>query len=157
MSVYLSKGDMCNWRRLTRKSLADSLEQSKTLDNIPASCLEINNPDPGGERTQDRPHTAVSSSTRPLPLSHNPRSSFPPLNARKSASCVSLHSRLCLSHLVLSSASWLAEHQWRILGNSSKMIHHLADLFHTHAFLCLWVYVWEKERSEKVGRWGGGV
>ncbi len=76
----------CNWRRLTRKSLAGCAEQSKTLDNIPASCLKINNPDPGGERTRDRPHTAVSffPSTPP----QIPRSSLPPHYARNSALCV---------------------------------------------------------------------
>lgn len=71
---------MCNWRRLTRKSLAGSAEQSKTLDNIPASCLKINNPDPGGERTRDRPHTAVSFSPSTPP--YTPRSSLPPHYAR---------------------------------------------------------------------------
>lgn len=60
VSLSVRERHVCNWRRLTRKSLAGSAEQSKTLDNIPASCLKINNPDPGGERTRDRPHTAVS-------------------------------------------------------------------------------------------------
>lgn len=62
--------ELCNWRRLTRKSLADSAEQSKTLDNIPASCLKINNPDPVSECTQDRPHTAVTVSPSTPP--HTP-------------------------------------------------------------------------------------
>lgn len=40
-----------------------------------------------------------------------------------------------LSLLIYRSLQKAAEHQWRILGNSCKMIHHLADLYHMHAFL----------------------
>lgn len=79
--------DKCNWRRLTRKSLAGTTEQSKTLDNIPVSCLKINNPDPSGECTQDRPHTAVSFSPSTPPYA--PQSSFSPHYARNpKLSCV---------------------------------------------------------------------
>lgn len=157
--------ETCNWKRLTRKSLAGSAEQSKTLDNIPASCLKINNPGLDGECTWDRPHTVVifSPSTPP----HTPRSSLPPHYARNpklnsvssdktpSMSLCSFQffvSQSFPSHLLLSSASWVAEHQWRILGNSCKMIHHLA--FTTCMHFCACKYV--RERSKERGG-GEGV
>lgn len=60
---------MWKWRSVTRKSLADTAEQSKTLDNIPASCLKINNPDSVGECTRERPHTAANFSLSAPPPS----------------------------------------------------------------------------------------
>lgn len=137
---------MCNWRRLTRKSLAGSAEQSKTLDNIPASCLKINNPDPGGERTRDGPHTAVSFS--PVHSPTHP-SIFPSSTLRQkpqtqpSVSLSPFQFFFCLFLLIYCSLqqAGLQKHQRRILGNSCKMIHHLADLYHMHAFLCLRVHV----------------
>lgn len=59
---------MWKWRSVTRKSLADTAEQSKTLDKIPASCLKINNPDSVGECTRERPHTAANFSLSAPPL-----------------------------------------------------------------------------------------
>ena len=84
----------------------------KTLDNIPASCLKINNPDRGGERTRERPHTALSFSTSAAP--HTPPSSLPPHYARNpklSCVCPALGKTTAIypsssfsSHLPLSSA-----------------------------------------------------
>ena len=144
VSVYLSDTETCNWRRLARKCLAGAVQQSKTLDNIPASCLKINNPDPGIERTQDRPHTAVISppplTPLDLPFLH-PLPESPKLSCVSPVLCSPLTSPLFVLFLSLCLSSAGRATEVNDIGKSCKKIRHLADLYNMHAFVSLQVHL----------------
>lgn len=100
---------------------------------------------PFGECTRERPHTAANFSLSAPPPPHF--SIFPLCTIRS----VLIHSFLifyffllrswCLSFLIYCTLqqAGLQNTSDRILGNSCKMIHQLADLYHMHEFL--WVHV----------------